>query len=140
MIKNPLRFFRRGTVFIGAILALLPAIRGFAGQGAVRMLYTSPNTKFIEKTSDETVINVTDASGSIATLQAAIDAARASNPTNVIVIRLTNTTYWVSSAGIVLGSHECLVASGARIQATDATVAVPLIAIASGSTNVSVSG
>lgn len=104
------------------------------------MLYTSPNTKFIEKTSGEVVINVNDASGSISTLQTAINVARASNPTNVIIIRLTNTTYLVSSAGLVLSSHECLVASGATIRAVDASVAVPLITIASGSTNVSVSG
>ena len=58
----------------------------------------------------------------------------------MIVIRLTNTTYLVSSAGIVLGSHECLVASGATIKAADASVTAPLVTIASGSTNVSVSG
>jgi parallel beta-helix repeat protein len=46
----------------------------------------------------------------------------------------------VSSAGIVLGSRECLVASGATIQAADASVTAPLVTIASGSTNVSVSG
>ena len=104
------------------------------------MLYAAPNMKFIEKTSGEAVINVNDASGSVSTLQAAINAARASNPTNVIVIRLTNTTYLVSGAGIVLGSHVCLVASGATIKAVDASVTAPLVTIASGSTNVSVSG
>lgn len=112
----------------------------FAGQGAMRMLYTSPNANFVEQKSGEVVINVTDSSGSIATLQAAINSARAANPTSVIVIRLTNTTYVVSSAGIVLGSHECLVASGATIQAANASITTPLVTITSGSTNVSVAG
>src|SRR5207253_1745916 len=82
-----------------------------------------------------------DTSGSIATLQASIDSARASNPTNVIVIRLlSNAVYSVSSAGIVLGSHECLIASGATIKAANSSVTVPLIAVSSGATNVSVAG
>ena len=121
-------------------MMFLPTDHGFAGQGAVRMLYASPNMKFVEKTSGEAVININDASGSISVLQAAMNAARASNPTNVMVIHLTNATYLVSSAGIVLGSHECLVASGATIRAADVSVTAPLVTIASGSTNVSVSG
>src|SRR5262249_29141314 len=112
----------------------------FAGQGAERLLYTAPNMKFVEKTSGETVININDASGSISSVQTAINNARAANPTNVIIIRLTNTTYVVSSASLVLGSHECLVASGATIQAADGASAAALILIAAGSTNVSVAG
>ena len=124
-----------------AIVAALPvADRALAGQGAQRMLYTTPNMAFIEQPSGEVVMNINDASGSISTLQTAINSVRAANPTNVIVIRLTNTTYIVSSAGLVLGSHECLVASGATIQAANSSITVPLITIASGSTNVSVSG
>src|SRR5262250_2893633 len=46
----------------------------------------------------------------------------------------------VTSAGLVLGSHECLVAEGAIIRAADSSVTVPLITIASGSTNVSIAG
>lgn len=127
--------------FLAAILgACMTTTSALAGQGAVRMLYTTPNMAFIEKISGETVINVNDASGSVPILQAGINSARAAHPTNVIVIRLAATTYVVSSAGIVLGSHECLVASGAIIQAADATVTTPLITIASGSTNVSVAG
>lgn len=115
-----------------------PGATALAGQGAVRMLYTAPNMPFIERTSGETVININDASGSISVLQAAINSARAAHPTNVIVIYLTNTTYVVSGAGIVLGPHECLVASGALIRAAGATATTPLITIAPGSTNVSV--
>jgi hypothetical protein len=112
----------------------------FAGQGVQRMLYTSPNMGFIEQPSGELVVNINDTSSSISTLQAEINNARAANPTNVIVIRLTNSTYTVSSVGIVLGSHECLVASGATIQAVNSSVTVPLVTIASGSTNVSIAG
>jgi parallel beta-helix repeat protein len=132
--------FSRLALALAIIAASLAADRALAGQGAVRMLYTTPNMSFIEQPSGEVVTNINDASGSIATLQTTINNVRAANPTTVIVIRLTNTTYVVSSAGLVLGSHECLVASGATIQAANASITVPLITIASGSTNVSVSG
>src|SRR5262249_6078324 len=99
---------------LAVAIVSLAANQARAVQGAVRMLYTSPNVNFIERTSGETAINISDTSGSVATLQAAINSARVANPTNVIVIRLTNAIYSVSSAGIVLGSHECLVATGAR--------------------------
>src|ERR1041385_9193975 len=122
------------------ILAVL-STSAFGGQGAVRMLYTVPNTTYIEKPSGETIVTINDVSGSIATVQASINSARSANPTNVIVIRLlSNATYTVTSAGLVLGSHECLVAGSARIQASSSAVTVPLIQIASGSTNVSVAG
>ena len=126
----------------GLTLALfaLSSVALFAGQGVQRMLYTSPNMGFIEQPSGEVVVNVNDASGLISTLQTEINNARAANPTNVIVIRLTNSVYTVSGPGIVLGSQECLVASGATIQAANASVTAPLVTIASGSTNVSVSG
>src|SRR5262249_14767559 len=73
--------------------------------------------------------------------QTAIDSARSANPGKVIVIQmLKGVTYSVSSAGLVLSSHECLVAQGALIQATDSSVTVPLVTIAANSTNVSISG
>lgn len=132
--------FLRHALAIAIIAASLVADRALAGQGAVRMLYATPNMNFVEQPSGEVVTNINDTSGSISTLQTTINNVRAANPTNVIVIRLTNTTYIVSSAGLVLGSHECLVASGATIQAANASITVPLITIASGSTNVSMSG
>ena len=135
-----MRRIPRYAALLAVAVPVLSASHLFAGQGAVRLLYTSPNMKFVEKTSGETVININDASGSIASVQTAINNARAANPTNVIIIRLTNATYVVSGAGLVLGSHECLVASGATIQAADATVTASLITIAAGSTNVSVAG
>jgi parallel beta-helix repeat protein len=137
---HAVRFFSHSLFVFGLLGMLFTAPVLFAGQGAVRMLYTSPNMPFVEKTSGEVLITISDASGSISTLQSEINNARAAHATNVIVVRLTNATYLVSSAGIVLGSHECLVASGAIIQAADASVTAPLITIASGSTNVSVAG
>jgi hypothetical protein len=113
----------------------------FADQGAGRMLYTVPNATFIEKPSGDSVVTVNDTSGSIATLQSSINNARSSNPNSIIVIHLLRgATYSVSSAGLVLGSRECLVGSGAIIKAASAGVTVPLIQISTDATNVSVAG
>lgn len=123
------------------VLTLLSGMHVFAGQGVQRMLFTRPNTTFVEQPSGETVVNVNDTSGSISTLQASINSARNANPTNVIIIRLlTNATYSVSTTGIVLGSHECLVADNTTIMAANVSITVPLITISSDSTNVSVAG
>src|SRR6185503_4576885 len=124
--QTPMRRFPPRVALLAAMVVLLAAVRVSAGQGAARLLYTAPNMKFVERTSGEVVININDASGSISSVQTAINNARAANPTNVIIIRLTNTTYVVSSAGLVLGSHECLVASGATIQAAGASVTASL--------------
>lgn len=112
-----------------------------AGQGAQRMLYTSPNMAFIEQPSGDNVVMVNDSSGSISTLQTSINNARGANPNSIIVIQLlTNATYSVSSSGLVLGSQECLLASGATLKAANSSVTAPLVTIAPGSTNVSVAG
>lgn len=125
----------------GAGLFWFPVSVAFAGQGVQRMLYTSPNMAFIEQPSGDNLVTVSDSSGSIATLQTSLTNARSANPNAVIVIQLlTNATYTVSSAGLVLSSHECLVAGNATIKATSSSVTAPLITIASGSTNVSVAG
>jgi len=129
------------SAFILAIALTLATAMVFARQGVVRNLYTVPNTTFVEQPAGESVVTVNDTSGSISSVQAAIDNARSANPGNVIVIHLLRgAIYSVSSAGLVLGSHECLVAEGAVIQAANASVTVPLITIASGSINVSVAG
>ena len=124
------------------ILAVLAAHAAFAGQGAVRMLYTVPNNNFIETpTGDSGVVTINDVSSSIATLQSSINSARSANPASIIVINLKGgAAYSVSSASLTLGSQECLVGAGAIIRATNSAVTVPLIQITSGSTNVSVSG
>jgi len=92
-----MRRFPPGAALLAALIVVLPAGHVFAGQGAVRLLYTAPNLKFVEQTSGEVVININDASGSISSVQTAINNARAANPTNIIIIRLTNATYVVSS-------------------------------------------
>src|SRR5581483_516689 len=107
---------------------IFSAVSAVAGQGAQRMLYTPPNMTFISTKSGDHAVTVADTSGSIATLQTLINNARASNPTNIIVVTLlSNATYIVSSASLTLDSGECLVASGATIQAADVSVAVPLV-------------
>ena len=130
----------RRAFILGVLINLVTATL-FAKQGAGRALYTVPNTTFVEQPTGETVVTVNDTSGSISSLQTAINNARSANPNSVIVIHLLRgAIYTVSSQGLVLGSHECLVAEGAIIQAANSSVSVPLITIASGSTNVSVAG
>jgi len=132
----------RSCCLISSIAVALATGIASAEPGAVRMLYTVPNSTFIENPSgDSGVVTINDTSGSVATLQASINNARSANPNSIIVIHLlTGATYTVSSAGLVLGSQECLVGSGALIQAANSSVTVPLIQINSGSTNVSVAG
>jgi parallel beta-helix repeat protein len=105
------------------------------------MLYVPPNSPFVENPSGDSIVTVNDVSGSIATLQNSINSARSGNPNSVLIIRLApGGIYWVTNAGIILGSRECLVANGATIKASSSSATVPLIQIASGSINVSVSG
>jgi parallel beta-helix repeat protein len=136
---NSNRSLLQSPFILSAII--LTSVSLFASQGAGRLLYTVPNTTFIEQPSDESVVTINDSTRSIAAVQAAIDSARTANADKVIVIHLLRgAIYTVSNAGLVLGSHECLVAEGALIQAADSSVTAPLITIAPGSTNVSVSG
>src|ERR1051325_166543 len=122
IIHAPSCSFRplRQLASIGIVL-LCSAAAVKARQGAVRMLYTTPNATFVEKPSGEVTVTINDASGSIAALQTSINNARAANPTNVVIIRLlAGAVYTVSNASLTLGSHECLVASGATIRAANA--------------------
>src|ERR1700751_2034396 len=108
IIPSTMRFPRSVCCALCAILFLIYENVSLAAPGAQRMLYTSPNTTFIATPSGDHAVTVNDASGSIATLQSAISSARASNPTNIIVITLlSNATYVVSSASLVLDSGEC---------------------------------
>jgi len=59
----------------------------FAGQAVQRLLYTVPNTTFIEQPTGESVAPINDTSGSVEALQTAINNARSANPDKVIVIR-----------------------------------------------------
>lgn len=106
------------------------------------MLYTVPHLSFIQNPNGDTnVVTINDSSGSVATVQTLINNARSANPNAWIIIHLLNgATYSVSSAGIVLGSQECLVATGATVQAINSSVTVPLVEISNGATNASVAG
>src|SRR5215831_13021594 len=101
------------TVILSLVaLAALSNTIAFGGQGAGRMLYVPPNSTFVENPSGESVVSVNDNSGTIYTLQSSINSARIANPNSLLVVRLlTGSTYWVTNAGIVLGSRECLVAN-----------------------------
>src|SRR5215813_2502195 len=68
------------TIISIAGCVVLSGVTAFAQQGAVRMLYTVPNTTFIEQPAGESVVTINDTSGSISTLQTAINNARSANP------------------------------------------------------------
>src|SRR5437762_10651561 len=92
-IISPLRHARLAFI---AFALFCSALTVLAGQGAQRMLYTVPNSTFIEKTSGDSVVTVNDSSGLISTLQTSINDARSANPNSDIVIRLSSgATYWV---------------------------------------------
>ncbi|HMD55653.1 MAG TPA: hypothetical protein VKJ65_13990, partial [Phycisphaerae bacterium] len=105
-----------------AVVLTFSTTATFGGQGAQRMLYALPNSTFIESPSGDHAITINDTSGLISTLQTSINNARSTNPTNVIIINLLNgATYSVSSAGLVLGSQECLAGTGATIMAANSS-------------------
>jgi hypothetical protein len=114
---------------------------GTARQGAGATLYAVPVNTFIEEPTGESVATISDTSGTIAGLQGAIDAARAANPSRVLLIHLkSSAVYAVSNASLVLGSDMALVGTGATVEAISSSVTVPLIRISSGSSRVSVAG
>lgn len=126
-----------------AVLAGVSINVAQAGQGAQRMLYTVPNSTFVETPSGDSVVTINDTSGSISTVQTLINNARTANPNSIIAIHLlAGATYWANntSGGLVLGSQECLIGSGATLEATNSSVTNALILINTGSTNVSVAG
>jgi parallel beta-helix repeat protein len=129
------------VLFICAGVAVLTAPTAVAQQGAQPTIYTVPNSTFIENPSGDSKVAVNDTSGSISTLQTSINNARSGNPNSIIVITLkSGATYTVSSAGLTLGSSECLIGSGATIKAASSSVTVPLITISSGAKDVSIAG
>lgn len=125
--------------FLLSILAL--PVDCFAGPAGLRssLDYAVANSPFIQSPTTESVVTIEDTSGSIATLQGSIDAARAANPNEILVIRLKpNATYEVAEAPLTLGSRMCLSGSGTTLSATANTTASCLISITTGSTFVSV--
>jgi len=103
-------------------------------------LYTVPNGTFYQQPTGETVTTINDTSGSISTLQAAINSARAANATRFLIINLkSNTEYLVTTSPLILGSKMCLSgASNTSIAASSSTTATSLIKITGGSSYTSV--
>lgn len=106
-------------------------------------LYLPPANSFVTTPSgSETIVQLQDTSGSIATAQTTLNNARTAHPSAILVLNLDATTYSVDTTGLVLGSNECLVLSPTTtIQAASSTsTAGYLVQVATGSTNVSISG
>jgi hypothetical protein len=121
-----------------SFIALLAATSAWAfppGQD----LYVQPSSQPFVENPGETVVALSVSSGSIADAQSQLDAARAANPSAIIVLTLSG-NYAVSTAPLSLPSHTCLVlAAGATIQAAPGATATALIRVA-GQTNVSIAG
>ena len=116
---------------------------GSTTQGRRGNLYTAPPNGFILSPSgNETITTIDDTSGSISSVQTAINNARAANGSAVIVVNLqSGTTYTVSGSGLVLGTRINLIANGATIRAASSSVAATaLVQVASGATHVSIAG
>jgi len=128
MIRSPL------------VLLLATVATSLAQPGVTGTLYTVPNGTFYQQPTGETVTTINDTSGSISTLQAAINSARAANATRFLIINLkSNTEYLVTTSPLILGSKMCLSgASNTSIAASSSTTATSLIKITGGSSYTSV--
>jgi parallel beta-helix repeat protein len=122
------------------VLLLATIVISFAQPGVTGTLYTVPNGTFYQQPTGETVTTINDTSGSISTLQAAINSARTANATRFLIINLkSNTEYLVTTNPLILGSKMCLSgSSNTSIAASSSTTATSLIKITSGSSYTSV--
>src|SRR5689334_13695916 len=103
--SRPQLFFPTSALFAFAAALALAPVGASADPGVQRLLYTVPNATFIENPAGDSTITINDTSGSIASLQSAINNARSANPNAIIVIHLLRgATYTVSGAGLTLGS------------------------------------
>lgn len=119
------------------LAAVLPAVATDAG--VMTPSYVVPNGAFVQQ-SGETITTINDTSGSISTVQAAINSARTANASRLIVVNLkANTRYAVTTAPLTLGSNVCLTGSGTTIAAAASASATSLVRITAGSRNVAVS-
>jgi len=128
MIRSPL------------VLLLATIATSLAQPGVTGTLYTVPNGTFYQQPTGETVTTINDTSGSISTLQTAINTARTANATRFLIINLkSNTEYLVTTSPLTLGSKMCLSgASNTSIAASSSTTATSLIKITGGSSYTSV--
>ncbi len=129
------------TILTGILTFVFTSWHADAQPGLADYVYTLPNGDFIQNVAGDDVLTLNDTSGSISSLQSAIDSARTSNPSAFLRIFLKpGSAYAVSSVPLVLGSKMCLTGNGTRIEAsTTNTTATSLIRIAPGSSYVSVS-
>jgi autotransporter-associated beta strand protein/parallel beta-helix repeat protein len=101
--------------------------------------YTLASSGFVQQASGEAVTTIDDSSGSLATVQAAIDSARSANPERFILVRLkAGANYLVADSPLTLGSKMCLSGAGTTLTASASTAAGSLMRISPGSTFVSV--
>ncbi len=135
------------TRFSGLHLALasllafwLTAPHALSQQGVRSSLYTVPNSTFYQQTSGESIVTITDTSGSIASLQTQIDAARVNQPTKIILICLkAGANYQVTNNPLTLGSKMCLKGFGATLEAASGNfTSTALIRISPGANYASV--
>ena len=124
--------------FLVLFLATLTA--SLAQPGVTGTLYTVPNGTFYQQTSGETVTTINDTSGSISTLQTAINSARTANASRFLIINLkSNSEYLVTTSPLILGSKMCLSgSSNTSIAASPSSTATCLIKITGGSSYTSV--
>jgi hypothetical protein len=142
--------------FIVVISLILSAATTFAGLGARRLLYTMPDTTFTALGDGpnrkgvyvppsggfihdpaEAPVAIEFGLGSLASVQKALDAARAADPVSHIVLTLTG-VYTVTDTPLTLPSRTSLVLYG-TLRADERATAKSLIAIA-GQSEVSVAG
>ncbi|MCX8497308.1 MAG: MBG domain-containing protein [Akkermansiaceae bacterium] len=137
----------RNTAFPKYRLALIALLafwfatpHAFSQQGVRNSLYTIPNSTFYQQPSSESVVTINDTSGSIASLQPLIDAARLSQPTKIILICLkAGANYPVTNTPLTLGSRMCLKGGGATLEASLSNfTSTALIRIAPGASYASV--
>ena len=129
------------TMILSSLVLILATIStSLAQPGVIGTLYTAPNGSFYQQPTSETVTTINDTSGSISTLQTAINSARAANATRFLIINLkTNTEYLVTTTPLILGSKMCLYGSSSTsIVASHSSTATSLIKITGGSTYTSV--
>ena len=125
----------RATLVVAALACLVST--------AFATLYVPPANSFVTSPSgNETILQLQDTSGSIATAQTTLNNARTANPSAILILNLNASTYSVGTTGLVLSSNESLILGpSTTIQAASSTsTAGYLVQVATGSKNVSISG
>ncbi len=122
------------TILTGILTFVFSCWHADAAPGLADYVYTLPNGEFVQNVAGDDVVTLNDTTGSISSLQSAIDSARTSNPTAFLRIFLKpGSAYAVSSMPLVLGSNMCLTGNGTRIEASSTnTTATSLIRINTG--------